>query len=252
MLHDISRRLRPGVFLALAILCLPVVASAGTINVILSGVDVIYLGSAAGNTGSIYDSIGHLGGNLMPAESSEVNAAVFEFNMVDQGMLMSSGGNTLYGDLKVDGVGSTLPLTYTPNLGSNGGGFGFDWFDTAGHKLRLGINKVDVLLTPGVFFFTGTASVLPGQNLPFGLAFDTTKTVSFSYTATLPGLVGINASPPPGTASGAMASGAFTISGPGVEVPETATMLLSEFGVVGLAIFMRRCDLNRQTVSALA
>ena len=151
MLHDISKRLRPGVFLALAILCLPVVASAGTINIILSGVDVSYLGSAAGNTGSIYDSIGHVGGNLNPAESSEVNAAVFEFNMVDQGMLMSSGGNTLYGDLKVDGVGSTLPLTYTPNLGSNGGGFGFDWFDTAGHKVRLGINKVDVLLTAGVF-----------------------------------------------------------------------------------------------------
>jgi hypothetical protein len=37
-----------------------------------------------------------------------------------------------------------------------------------------------------------------------------------------------------------------------VAVPETSTMFLSLIGIVGLAIFMRRCDVNRQSGSAIA
>lgn len=36
-----------------------------------------------------------------------------------------------------------------------------------------------------------------------------------------------------------------------VAVPETSTMFLSLIGIVGLAVFMRRCDVNRQTASAM-
>ena len=202
----------------------PWAASAGTINIILSDVDVSYLGGAAGNTGSVYDAIAHPGGNLNPAESDEVETAVFEMDMAPVGALMSGGGTTLYQDLKVDGVGTTIPLGSLNTVGSNGGGFGLDFFTSAGNNLRLGLDAIDLLVTNNVMFFTGTATVL-SQNMPFGLAFDTSQPVVFSYTATLPGLVGGN------PISGGMASGALTISGTAIPEPTTIATL-----IVGLVL----------------
>jgi hypothetical protein len=75
-----------------------------------------------------------------------------------------------------------------------------------------------------VLFFTGTASNVNSLNLPQGLKFDPSQPVYFSYTATLPGIVG---SPP----NMVVASGAFTISG--TQIPEPATLLTF---VIGLAI----------------
>ena len=103
----------------------------------------------------------------------------------------TGGGTTLYADLKVDGVGATIPLGSLNTVGSNGGGFGIDFFTSAGNTVRLGLNAIDLLVTNNVMFFTGTASVI-SQNMPFGLQFDTSQPIVFSYTATLPGLVGGN------------------------------------------------------------
>jgi hypothetical protein len=203
--------------------------SAGTINVILSDVDLSYLGSANGGTGSIYDSIGFVGGNLMADQADELEVAIFELDMVPVATIMNSPpGNVLSGDFRVNGMGTTLATGYQQNLGSNGGGFGFDLFTTSGVQLRLGIDKFDdFLLTPGpnpVLFLSGTATVLSQQNLPAGLAFDMAQSVTFAYTATEVGVVG---SP----ASGLMASGAMTITG--LQVPEPATFGLV---VVGLSL----------------
>jgi hypothetical protein len=96
----------------------------------------------------------------------------------------------------------------------------------------LGIDTVDVLLSNGVFFFTGMASVLD-QNLPFGLALDASQQVAFSYTATLPGLLG-----PPTGRTGAMGSGAITISGI-MAIPEPVTAGLLSVALLGFA-FRRR------------
>jgi hypothetical protein len=203
--------------------CMPLIASAGSINIILSDVDVTYAGAAAGGTGSIYDIIAHPGGTKNPAESDGVASAVFEVDMAQVATLMTGGGTNLYADLKIDGVGATVPLGGLNNVGNNGGNFGLDFFTNTGVALHLGINKIDLLLTNGVLFFTGQASNVTSANLPGGLAFDTTQPIYFSYTATLPGIVG---SP----ATMAVASGAMTISG--TMIPEPATAGLFVLGAV--------------------
>lgn len=233
MMESICRRAYRCFLVSLIIALLPLGTQAGTINIVLSDMDVTYSGGAAGGTGSIYDVIGHAGGHLLPSESDELESAVFEMDMVQVGTLMTSAADHLWGDLKIDGVGTTLPLSaFQSNIGNNGGGFGLDFFTTSGKSLRLGMNKIDMLLSNGVMFFTGTASVI-SQNLPFGLKFDATKPIYFSYTATLPGIVG-------NPATGAMASGAMTISGT-MDVPEPASFALVGFGgLIGGALLRRR------------
>jgi hypothetical protein len=210
-----------------------VAAESATINIIVSDVDVTYFGDAAGNMGSIYDTIGHPGGNLSPAEADEVEAIVFEIDLVNLGTVTTSDSNMLFADLRIDGVGATLPLgPLQTGIGNNGGGFGIDLFSESGDRLRLGVDAVDVLLTGGVFFFTGSATVLE-QDLPAGLVFDTSQPVQFSYTATLPVLNGGGAS-----VDRALASGALTISG--TLVPEPASLLM--LVIAAAAVFCgRRC-----------
>jgi hypothetical protein len=233
MLNFRSLIMKRAVWSALLCCGLPAFASAGTINMIISDMDVSYLGAALGNTGAVYDSIGVPGGNLNPAEADVLQSVVFEQNMVQVGTLTTAGNLNLYGDMKIGGVGVVLPQNaLLSQIGANGGGYGFDFFTSAGNNIRLGIDKIDLLVTPGVLFFTGTASIL-SQNLPFGLAMDTSQPVVFSYTATLPGLVGGN------PITGAMASGAMTITGQMVPEPTTAT-LIALGGMLGMTVLKRR------------
>lgn len=233
MFHPIRRRAALSIFAAVTGFCLPLAAQGATINIILSGMDVTYFGGAAGNTGSLYDSIAHPGGDLDSTESDEVTTALFQLDMNDVGLLTSTAADRIWGDFKVDGVGSTLaPGVLHDAIGTNGGTFGFDLFTTSGDQLRLGIDTVDLLVTNNVFFFTGNASLL-SQNLPFGLAFDSNEPIVFSYTATLPGL---NGGPPVG---GAMGSGALTISGTLIPEPATAAMFIFG-GVLSIGLGFRR------------
>jgi hypothetical protein len=228
------RRRATGSFLAVLVaFCVPLVAHGATINMILSDMDVTYFGDAGNNTGSIYDTIGQPGGNLTPAESDVVETATFEVDTTHVGTLMNSPGSALYGDMRINGVGATLPLnTLLTNRGSNGNVFGFDWFTQSGNNLRLGIDAVDVLITNNVFFFNGTATVL-SQNLPFGLAFAPGQPVAFSYTATLPSLNGANPT------QSAMGSGALTISGELIPEPGTIGLLILGAVIVGGAVVPR-------------
>src|SRR5262245_36400378 len=139
MIQPIRRRAALTALAAAVAVCFPLAARGGTINMILSDMDVIYNGAASG--GSVYDIIGQPGGNLNPAEADEIETAVFELDMNQVGTLMTSPGNRLSGDMRINGVGATAPLgTFRPGIGSNGGVFGFDWFTAAGQRLRLGIN----------------------------------------------------------------------------------------------------------------
>lgn len=218
---------------ALVAVGLPLIASAGTINIILSDVDVTYAGDQ-GVGGAIYDVTGLNGGNKNTTEADKVSSAVFEQDMVPIANLMSGGGTDYYADLRIDGVGATVPLAGLNNVGSNAGNFGFDFFSSPGNlAFHLGIDKIDLHLTNGVLFFTGTASNVTSQNLPGGMAFDTSKPIYFSYTATLPGIVG---SP----ATMAVASGAMTISGTMIPEPTTLATL-----ALGLAISSVSCVRRR-------
>jgi hypothetical protein len=197
-------------------------AHAGTINVILSGFDVSYNGGTGG--GALFDLDKYPGGTLTSSQADALKTAVFEYddNVVD---VIDAANDPMYGDLRVDGIGANITLyEYKTDQGSNGGAFGFDWFSNAGYQVRLGLDKVDRLLTPDVFFFTGTATLsLAEQNLPFGLQF-TDSQVTFSYTSTRP-----NGSTSPATS--ARGSGALTITGEGILVPEPATAGLLLLGV---------------------
>ncbi len=236
LLGSIRRRAAQSFLAALTACCLPLAAQAGTINIILSDADVVYSGANFG--GSIYDVVGHPGGNLNPAEADNIKTAVFELDMASVGTIMTGDApyGQMYGDLKIDNIGASLNSLPGSNfhvgIGNNGGGFGFDWFTTGGQTLRLGIDEVDLHIASGVLFFTGSATVL-SQNLPFGLAFDTNLPVAFSYVASLPGLLG-----PPAARTGAMASGALTISG--VMIPEPAAYALLCTGMVAMAIGLVR------------
>lgn len=213
---------------ALVGMCLPLIASAGTINIILSDVDVIFQSDES----AIYDTKGYNGGNQNSTEADELEAVVFEMDMSHVGTLMKGANTNLYGDLKIDGIGANVPLGGLNNVGSNGGSFGFDFFTNTGENLQLGIDDVDLLLTNGVLFFTGQASVL-GQNLPFGLAFDTSMPVFFSYSATLPGIVG-------NPATMAVASGAMTISGTMIPEPTTLATLMIGLAMSSASLVRRR------------
>lgn len=232
MYRSLRRRKMQGLIAAIAMLCFPLAAKSATINIIISDLDVTYFGDAAGSTGSVYDTIGHPGGNLDAAEADGIETVVFELDLSQVGTLTRLDDGELSGDLRIDGVGAMLPLgSFQSGIGSNGGGFGFDFFTESGDRLRLGIDEVDLLLSNGVFFFTGSATVLE-QDLPFGLVFNTSQPVQFSYTATLPVL---NGGP---MVDRALASGALTISG--TQVPEPATLLLVLAGALA-ALVERRC-----------
>jgi hypothetical protein len=247
MMNTIVHRLRSGIVVALIVLSLPIVAAAGTLTMYLTDLDVTYLGSAP-NGGAIYDAISLNGGNFNTSESDRLQAASFELDGLPLTTLVDTSGSTsddMWGDLRVNGIGATVPRnTINFALGNNGGTFGFDWFikpvGGAGaptNFLRLGITNVNVSLTDipaggEAFTFTGLGTVL-SQNLPSGAAFNTGQQVAFSYTAPKAGLSG--GSP----ATGALGSGAITITGSTV-VPEPASVALLCSGGLMLGIGVLR------------
>jgi hypothetical protein len=213
-------------------------APAATINVILSDFDVIYSGSTGG--GAIYDVVSFAGGNLNEAESDELASAVFELDGAPppasggDNVLMTGAGSEIYGDLKISGLGGTLPLNMLiDDAGTNGGGFGLDMFIATGETLRIGLTSIDAVLSPAVFFFNGEGTVLE-QDLPFGLQFDTSQPVFVSFTATLPAL------PMAEETSMAAASGAVTISGTSTIPEPSGLALLGLAAVIGSAVVRRR------------
>jgi hypothetical protein len=237
MIRSIHRRAARGVLAALAVFCVPLVVQAGTINIILSDMDVSYTGSS--NGGVFYDSMGGVnGGGQNPIFADDISTAVFELDgtPVPGSPLVNTGSATddIYGDLRLINVGATLAKNTLLTVGNNGGGFGFDFFTDTGFSLSLGMTNAQVVVSDGVFFFTAQATVLPGQNLPFGLAFNTSLPVQVSYTATLPAVQA------GATTNMAMASGAFTISGIMIPEPATNVLLCTAFAMIGSQVMRRK------------
>jgi hypothetical protein len=242
MIGSIQRRATKIVVAALAVCLLPLAARAGTINIILSDMDVTYMGSThtldPAPDGSMYDAMGgHSGGNLAEATADDITTAVFELDGNPVGTLINTGvdGDDLHADLHIDGMGTTIQKNvFHPSKGANGDAFGLDFFTDTGFKLRIYTDTVSLFLSNSVFFFSGEGLVYD-QTLPFGLQpLSQTIPVTFSFTATylaVPG--GTNVSLVTG-------SGALTITG--VQVPEPSTnLLLGGASVVfGLAILQRR------------
>jgi hypothetical protein len=258
MMHIIGRSLRSGIVIALIVLSLPIVASAGTITMFLTDFDVTYLGSADNGTGAIYDAIALPGadGTFATANADQLQAASFKLDSTPKGTLVDTPGSSaddMWGDLRVDAAGSTLTRNQINfNRGNDVGNIGFDWFvksgNTLGNFLRLKLTSVNVTLIDGTipppgsseFTVSGTATVL-SQNLPFGLAFDPGQLVQFSYSAPAPGITGVN----PETTTGVLGSGAMTITGTQL-VPEPASIALICTGGLMLGIGVLRQNSKRR------
>jgi hypothetical protein len=231
---EFSRRRAAQCIMAGIVACsLHAAANAATINIILSDMDVSYAGNS--NGGVFFDSMGGvMGGGLNPLLADELSTAVFELDNAVVGTVLDTN-DPLHGDLRIINIGATITKNIlNPALGNNGGGFGFDFFTDSGFQLQVGLTNVSVLVTNGVFFFTGEGSILPGQNLPFGLILDESQPVQISYTATLPA---VQAGP---TTNAAISSGALTISGIAIPEPTTNLLLVSGLGALGFVLYRRR------------
>jgi len=251
MIYTIAARLRCGIVVALAALSFPVATRAATITMYLTDFDVTYLGSADNATGAIYDAIALPGadGTFVTTNADQLQAASFKLDSTAKGTLVDTPGSSaddMWGDMRVDGAGSTLTRnTINFNRGNNSGNYGFDWFlksgNTLGNFLRLKLTSVNVTLIDGTlpppgsseFSVSGTATVL-SQNLPFGLAFDTGQLVQFTYSAPAPGITGSGPNP----TSGVLGGGSMTITGAQI-VPEPATLAVTLLGLVGLVAYRR-------------
>lgn len=203
------------VLLTTALLLCPLTSTvdAGTINIILSDLDMIYNNQSGG---AIYDMTGKPGGNMLEGESDPLQGAVFELDMTP--ISGSPFMNDMWGDFLLDGVGQLSKGLAFSTVGSNSDDFGFQWFDDSGHFLKLNFDQLEVAVTDFVMLITGVASSLEDQNLPGGLAFDPNQPIVVSYTATLPMTSG-------DPLEAVLASGAMTISG--TQIPEPASLALA-------------------------
>ncbi len=238
MLEMILRRATQGLLALFIASCLPFAARAGTINIILSDMDVTYMGGMSG--GTLFDAMGgHSGGTQTEATADNISTAVFERDNTILGTMMDTGanGDDIHVDLRVDGIGPTVAKNvFLPAVGANGNAFGLDFFTDTGNLLRLTTNQVNFFVSDNVMFFSGTGTVTGTQNLPFGIR-PLLPNVQFSFTSTLPAV------PTTATISSALGSGALTISG--VEVPEPATGLISLAGIAMAGLWLRRRRLAR-------
>jgi hypothetical protein len=244
MIGSNHRRAAGIVLAAFAVLCLPIVAGAGTINIILSDLDVLYMGDEMG--GAIFDAMGGInGGNLVENEADTIGNAYFEMDGLPANgttaasTLINNPGNG--DDLKLDflmtNIGATVPKNvFLPSVGANGNSFGLDFFTDTGFRLRLNTTSMTLRISNNVFQFDGEGQ-LYDQNLPFGLVINQSLPVAFSYTATLPSVpTGGNGFP----IAQAVASGALTISGIMVPEPATNILLCTALGIVGFTVLRRK------------
>lgn len=208
------------------------VGEAAMINTIIGNFDIAFDGAS----GEITDFNRPNGGTLTAADARTFSSLEIEVDGVSEVMLMNPP-DALFGDLKLTNLGSELT---TGSLVSGVGGtgdpnaFGFDFFDTNGNSLRLGIDDISYTVVntgvPGLNFFNffAEAKVL-SQSLPNGIAYG--EDVLVSYTATdvmvMTGQNGVRT---------VVASGAMTITGNNIPEP-AAAMLLALAGVGG---FLRR------------
>jgi hypothetical protein len=210
------------ILLVAALAFLPVAASATTIQIQFSGLDLVYNGS------SIYDATSSVGGTGNPAVSDSLITMAFLKDGVLQGILTSN----IYADVAINGV-SSIPVT-GGTVYSTGGGI-FDLLtSTAGWGLALDVAngfQVNYNGTSVNFLGSGLASNIFAQSLPFGLAIGDPVQISFS-TGNLTNLTSSG-----GFLTGFHSSGTGEVAG---TVPEPGTLLLLGTGLVGIASFARR------------
>jgi hypothetical protein len=221
-----------GALAIFALVVFSVSATAATISINFTGMNLVYDGSA------IYDAGDNAGGNLDPAEADPLASADF---FVDGG-LVGSITSDLSLDVFIPDVTGISSAANTVDVQTTPGNPGF--FDLligttplASEYLAIDLDEVTVTYIDVAnivqFTFGAAVSDSASQNLPFGLAVGTPVTVSFSAQIT-PGTRTTSL----GVVTGFAASGTGEITGP--QVPEPAAGLLFVLGTLATAVTARR------------
>ena len=225
-------------FVATTVLASGLSATAGTIEIQLSGLNLNYTAA----TDDIVDAGGAAGGNHEPSESDRLNAAVFLLDGVaQQPPLMTTDQ---YGDFfesistEIEDTSLLNPVEFG-TTDDGGSTFGFEWFMVDGGVpeffLDLEFDDLTYILTDTGFFLSGTVSQLAAQQLPYGLAFTTSQPITLAYQSTnFTKMVAVNGNG--GIVTEISASGQLIISG--TEIPEPAAGIMLA-GMLGLAGYLR-------------
>jgi len=196
-------------------------ASASTIEIQFTGLDMIYDGS----------TITDAGGSSDPAGADSLDTVTY---MVDGSAL-----GTDLADIQVDvelGPIVGVPVTGgTVSTGPDSGGFEL-LIPSIG--LDLDLNEVSLTYTPfghSDLVFAGSLATVSQQNLPFGLTIGDPVTVSFSARID-PSSISHD-----GThITGFSASGTGEVSGQLAPAPEPSSLALLATGALGLLLRIRR------------
>ncbi len=214
-------------FLALAILiaiAVPSAASAATLQIQFTGLDLVYDGH------DIFDAGDRLGGNGDPAEADPLIGMDF---LLD-GVLVGHRSSNIYVDMAIIGI-ENLPVAGGAVTSSFGGFFDL-LTGPAGWGLGLTFDTFQAFYTGGGISVVGagTASEIFAQNLPFHLEIGSPIVLAFSVNHLQ------NVTTQNGFLTGFTANGTGEIVGQATAVPEPATLLLFGSGLLGLASARRR------------
>lgn len=180
---------------ACALLLLPAVSQAATINLNLENLDVVYNG-AANLLHDINSESNADGGTKVASKADKLTGSTFTLDgdVKDQRM----AGDDIYGDLRIENLPGSIaapdldgvPVTFA--IGDNDFSFGFDWFLQQGgstvSSLGLNFDRAVVTLTDnagGAPSLTVTAATTDWtqDNLPAGLEFEPGTLIKFTYTS---------------------------------------------------------------------
>lgn len=208
-------------------------ASAETISIVFTEVDLVY------DSPALFDATSDVGRNLDTGQSDPLSSAIVT---TDAGS--TSDTSDVYGDILIQGLTGIPAAGGIPVKSSNGDTFGIDIFSTDGDswQVQLDLEELTVMYTGAgisIYAFGNASKILPGYDLsPFTtVPIDETKPIQ----VTLLGAPLNNVQTSGGFLTAFDATGVGTITATLVPEPSTlAGLLMAAAGLLAYAWTRRR------------